>query len=210
MAKLHKERTPMEAIRFDRVTRSITDATSRRAAFGALIVGALSLMQTPDGDAKGKKKKKKKRKKNKAVVPPAPPPSGQCPSQFICGPVCCSNEFPVCCDDVEFASGKSCWRASNHCCPAEYGGQACEGSHECCPPLKGETLGTCANTGLGHKCCPLNSGGYCYHDEDCCPPALTNSSNRGCVASGRQCCNTDTDCGIGRRCAPYGYCELRL
>lgn len=179
----------MDAERFDAVAKRL-HLGSRRTFFGALIAGTL-LGEGAFGAAAKKKKGKKK-----------------CDSYYVksCGRDCCSKGWSNCCPSPYKKGGKECFESGTKCCPAEFGGGACDINETCCPPRKGEIDRNCINTALGERCCPLNSGGYCGHGETCCPPEKTNSSNYGCCSVGEACCNTDSDCNlaIGDRC--YGGC----
>jgi hypothetical protein len=127
----------------------------------------------------------------------------QCPvgttcrfSDHRCVSACelCTGVSPLCCDDASESSGKSCAPAAYHCCPAAYGGGACGPNEDCCAPRVGETFGDCAWLDDGEFCCLPETGGWCFADEGCCPPALANLRNEGCCPTGIPCCNVNDDC----------------
>ena len=116
----------MDAPRFDRLTRALTTAGSRRRALGGLLLGSLGLLGSHRDEASAKKKKPcppcKKRKKGKCkaklpdgtacsggtcqggscvtasvVPPPAPPPPPVQPIDVCAGrDVCAQGNAAAC------------------------------------------------------------------------------------------------------------------
>ena len=223
----------MEDGRFDTLSRHIGGEGSRRgmlrvglgalaaAAFGALTLGGSEETEANKARAHRKKSRKQKvrdQKKKKAkqgppgpAGPPGPPgtpaPVVTCSGArpITCGDGCCPTTVPVCCDDLEATSGKSCNEAGQVCCPLGLGGGSCPVGAPCCPPFKGQVFGDCAFD--DEKCCPPDSGSVCKTDEDCCPPATTNFDNGGCCLLDEVCCNDTTDCPDTFACSDNGCCK---
>ena len=191
----------MDPTRFDTLTRSLTDARSRRRALTALLAGPLSLLSVASMDAKkGKGRsnsegknvhgegKKKKKKKKKATVPtthtPDPsappadpgtgsPPPPSCPNgQRLCRGTCLS--ILICCDNSDCAGGRTC-QSGTCACPAS-APKVCPGSTIC------------------QQCCA---------DDDCTsPPGQVGTGIATCSAAGVCVCErTDT-----RYCPATKWC----
>src|SRR5687768_15838555 len=114
----------MDADRFDALSRSLTDARSRRTALASLLGGTLGLVGLTKTAAKKtcppcKKRKKGKCKKKKpdgsacaggtcqrGVCQPTPGPGDPCPGQTLCDGVCISTD--ECCTRADCPAGSLC------------------------------------------------------------------------------------------------------
>jgi hypothetical protein len=97
----------MDALRFDALTRSLTESRSRRGALSALLGGALGLLGLGEATVKARKKKDKKKKRK-----------------------------PLCSDlGGVWCGGKECCYAleGEQCCPGGlFQGPTCVASPDCC------------------------------------------------------------------------------
>ena len=134
----------MDSRRFDAVTRLLSAIPSRRALFGALLGGGISLaahaesLAKKKGKRKGKGKGKKKKKSGGGATCPAgfdvcpTADSGCCPTGDTCCQAgsalnCCAPFEPVCCPSSN--NGTQCCETT--CCETDAQcnpGQTCSGS----------------------------------------------------------------------------------
>ena len=129
----------MDGESFDALVRRALGNSSRRAmvrvGFGALTASTLVLLGLPRIEeaaarkTRAQKQRARKRKARQKTAKQGPPGSSVPPvmctgeSPITCGARgCCSNDRPVCCDDQNETSGKSCHRDDYQCCPVSLGG----------------------------------------------------------------------------------------
>jgi hypothetical protein len=172
----------MDAGRFDTLTRSLTDAHSRRRALSGLLAGALGLLVVQSEEAQahnplkackkksGDKKKKcvKKAKKHNAAHAATVPPANPCVANCV-GKTCGSN-----------GCGGVCGT-----CPT---GDTCNGRH--CVGF--------ATCGIGHEVCSATAdAGCCVAGQNCCAPGTGENG----------CCGEDYDCLSPNATYPEGRCD---
>ncbi len=189
----------MDPNRFDRLTRSLGQATSRRTVLRALGAAALGALGLPGGRIA------------------ADAPTGEGPSECVqwcqanfdgasaerCtsmaahgGGPCYGCEGPrgQPCPDDEFCMPDGTCKhllecRSPPCCGAA--GEPCADSSDCCDGVSCEN-GACAG------CVP--AGMLCFEDDDCCPGQVcTDYTCHSCVASGDSC-SSSHDCCSGMVC----------
>jgi hypothetical protein len=167
----------MDEPTFDRLTRSLTLAGSRRGALGGLLIGMLSLVGTQTEHVAAKKKpcppcKKRKKGKCRGTLP-----NGTACTGGACQGGRCIAATPGPCDGL--ANDALCSGGTGRCL---------NGSCNPPPPCKA-VAGTCT---IGSDCCT----GTCRDADGSC---------RG-FAPDNAACRADADCGsglcIGYRCAP--------
>ena len=120
----------MESTRFDGLTRSLTEARSRRGALAAVLGSSLGLLGLADVVAKkkGKGKKKKNGKKNtkggtSTGQPPPPPPS---PPPPTCAESCASN-----CATCAFRAAGPTLCGDGYESPSCYLARVCSSDNDC-------------------------------------------------------------------------------
>ena len=200
----------MDGTRFDSLTRSLTDARSRRGVLSSLLVGTLGLVGWFDSQEaaaknckqiKDKKKRKKCLKKGQGAPsqaldaspsgdpapPPPPPPPGPCIPACagkVCGADGCGGSCGIAC-----TGGKIC---PNGVCVCPSGTEECGGG---CVPLCAATEMRTAACG----CCRL-TGQSCGADGCCsgiCKEQLGPDVCIDCLPAGAICE------GVGPCCPPY-------
>src|SRR4051812_33305373 len=191
----------MDAERFDRLTRTLTQTGSRRRALATALAGSLGLLglsTVPDAQAKNCKKIKHKQKRKKCLA--------QAKSDIgtPCIPSC---ERKICGDDGCAGSCGTCG-AGTHCltgscvpfCQGQTDGTACGGGQQCSggvcatPP----TEATCQHTQPNE----LIGGWYCAFDNSvCCSGVCTANTN--CAKGGAsKPCRDGSDC-ISNQCVGF-------
>lgn len=203
----------MDGVRFDYLTRALSDARSRRHTI-TVFAGALSALGLASTGAKAKKKKKPcppcKKGKCKGLQPagtpctggscdgagtcllaPSPPPSP--PPPPVCPPVC-----PVClgcngatgqCEALPSMSGQSALgcAAPKICCA----GSCCEFIHECnsagqcatCTEVCPDNCLFCVSLANGDTRCAGEAGSACLAGSTCSTSADCPASHSHCVTS---------------------------
>jgi hypothetical protein len=184
----------MDGFRFDRLTRTLTSAGSRRRALGGLMLGSLGLLghersedaaahdpskkcKKKSGEAKKKCLKKAKKHNATHLVPPPP----------VCPPVC-----PVC---------LGCNGATGQCEALPNGQSAlgCAAPHVCCGGTCCDPINQCNAAGTCATCaqvCP-DTCSACFNLAD--GSTICGGASSSCL-SGESCRSTD-DCAAGKVCA---------
>src|SRR5215213_8927440 len=173
----------MDADRFDALSRSLTDALSRRAALASLLGSSLGLVGLAETEAKKpcppcKKRKNAKCKKNKPdgttcaggtcksgrCVAVANPPGDPCPGQTLCDGVCIPTG--QCCTRADWQAGKLC--CSGDCSDTLFEtGTLCLGADElCCSNYCRLSLDSSGQ--FVEICAATCRGNYCAEDSSCC------------------------------------------
>ena len=173
----------MDGSTFDRLTRTLTLAGSRRRAVTGLLAGALGLLDFRAEDAAAKKTCLKKAKAHNATHT-TPPPAGCTPncSGKTCGPDGCGKECGSCTGTTTCIGGA---------CACESPKVLCNGNN--C------VVNTCTDEGLEFN--PTS----CY----CCEPNGTNNCSSCCAGSDR--CYEPNGPGGGSLCIglfPNDACEF--
>ena len=163
----------MDATRFDRLTRSLTAAHSRRHAVVSLLGGTFGLLSLSDVDARKRKKKGKNgngKRKNKEDT---------CPAERVCADSCCE-------------AGETCQNGTT-CCPPERvcaegccaAGQVCQNGTTCCTE---DVAAFCQSQGAS---CGTRFG-PCGRNVDCgtCPSGSICQSIACCRDLGSSCGNS--------------------
>jgi hypothetical protein len=180
----------MDGDRFDRLTRSLRGARSRRGVLAFLFGGGVSLL-TPDQDAGEAKKKRRRRRKGNRSQSQAVCPPGEigCPNDPF--ERCCPAATPLCCPFVPGGGTACCSTDNPKCCTATSGGYFCCPSETICCPGRPDTgaIAACCAAGQG-------SGGCCTGDHECNPTERC-SANGCCIARcpSNQIC--DNSCQVG-------------
>ena len=196
----------MDGSAFDRLTRSLTLAGSRRRALGGLLLGSLGLLGGRGADhadahnallackkksGKAKKKCVKKAKAHNAQhAAETPPPPAGCPAGLVsCSGQCrlphgvACNSHAECCSNYCFAgTGTFPWGCSPSCM-----GKSCTQDADCCVNVAC-VAGTCGG------CTPTR--GYCEFGPRCC----YTECNVDCLSYAGQRCATHFDCDTGSDC----------
>jgi hypothetical protein len=173
----------MDQTRFDSLTRSLVEASSRRGLVHALAGGGLiALFGSAFGafDAEGKKKKRKNKNKNKKKRGSC----GKCGSYDICrGGTCCVP------DSQNATCGGRCGTWTNNCgqpvdCPTCAAGQQCL-SNGSCATVCGPSIG-CPSHCTGCSVPNVEGAKHCVvHNNTTCPT---------------QACSSTADCPAGKQC----------
>lgn len=174
----------MDSARFDALSRSLTDGSSRRGLLAMLASGLLAALPLrPFGEGaeakkkKGKKKKKKKGQDNTSQNPVSPP-------QPVCTPSC--------------TGGRTC----------QGGICACPGGTRLCE-AEGECEECCSDVDCcGQHSCPPSSP-TCLGNRTCsvtCTDGVRNGSESDIDCGGVVC----TRCGYGKICASSDDCANAL
>jgi hypothetical protein len=220
---------------FDRLTRSLTTAPTRRAAFRLLAVLGLGGASIPGTTFAAKKGKGKKKKKNPqpnpepgqtgaAPLPPPPPalPPGQppppasppvsppCPrncSGRECGSDGCDGQCGTC-RGVERCQDHQC------VCDAPGPGEICSSAAECCAYTELDERGCAFGEGPCSsifRTCRYGLGGRCHDSCDCLGDLIC--ANGSCVCpDGRAylargaCCAVGVSPCMGSCCPPQCSC----
>ena len=204
---------------FDTLTRSLTEARSRRGAVAALLAGALGGLRLADTDAK--KGRNDDAAKAEACIPtgkrcPSKKPRGQKQKQLTCAQCCqgvvagvttrkgkrvkkCTCRSPgtpcnsataaECCDGAASCQGGVCGGSGSAVDRCTGSGQACTADVQCC-------TGVCnvGGAGLtGDECAACRTGGATCEaaPESCCQPRTCTAGSLAASA----CCSL-----LGERC----------
>ena len=201
----------MDPLRFDRLTRGLGAASSRRTLVGALLGAVPALLGLSQAEAQA-----------------TCPASRRCGEGKCCarGGVCCDPRRKLCCGKTAECCNPgrtgSCCERPHHCakpfgsdsaryvcCPKKRQWTSTTGRILCCPAGK-RSLGTGISSDDG-PCCPERK--YCslaLTGGKCCPdfaPVCVNKATGQCCTEekkcGTDCCGYNQPCCNGR-CCPYG------
>jgi hypothetical protein len=185
------ERTPpMDATRFDRLTRALTEHASRRtllAGLGGSVSTLLSRVRTAE-DAEAKSRKGKGKKKKRHQTPPPADATDDLLAPLV--PVTCSTKCgDRCCTATEHCCNGQCV-PNTECCGLEPGPvcNACQslecagGEWVCLTTREGQPCGPfcckdggCGTDGTDFRCC--GKGPYCTGFQHCCNEGWTCNGN---------------------------------
>jgi hypothetical protein len=196
----------MDADRFDTLTRTLTEARSRRGTLASLLGGTLGLLGLADATAKNCKKIENKKKRKACVKKAKNKKKQDCGDLIPCGDQCCSA-LETCCGNHCCDSGRDICCGTG-CC---FRGDTCCGDGNCCDPStetcvggfcfhhcfdEQENLGE-TDTDCGGTCRDLQGGTCifrqkCAEDADCQSTVCVNRPDFG----GKTCqeCRDDADC----------------
>lgn len=189
----------MDSSRFDRLTRALAGAASRRGVLTGLLAGAL-LPVAPDIDARAEERRRNEPPLAKDRERGSGEPGGDGPETERCG-----------------ANGQRCGKGSGkrgkpcRTCCSRFSVRAGRGRRCSCKP-EGTAAGNLAQCCSGRR----STGGYC----GACDPGLTACPS-GCIDlddDDANCGRCGNACGDGRRCAegrcicdaescPQGCCD---
>ena len=187
----------MDAAGFDRIARTLTSASSRRATLGLALAGLLG-MAAPNSEAKRKKGKKKK-KKCRGCETCEQCVKGKCkpkPNGAACGGKCNECQGGVCAVKDDGSSCGPCGTCHFGACGPHPVGTACGAGKACT-----------ANQDCATVCAQSDPGNVCVSDAGC--HCSGNSSVEGAYycESTRTApipdvseCESSEECGAGRFC----------
>ncbi len=186
----------MDAARFDRLARSLTDRRSRRGALAAVVGGALGVAGLAETDAKKSCPPCKKRKKGKCKK--------KLPDGTPCGNGVCRAGTCAACAAGQRVCGSACVDLTTNSAHCGSCGKACGATQLCDRGTCVTGIGTCA---AGANLClgPMAPGVSCNGSCVCIP---TQAGATRCVQpplAPTEPCTADGDCagfGPGAFCTP--------